>query len=145
MADNLLEEFDIKEVGTAYVPPEKPRKSSAPVLFRVVVDDHDGRGERLLTTWYRCRDMADYSASLYIRDGSVGPDSTVTVQSSYTAVDGKVTWHTQAVAQRPRGDKWKHYCETHEFCEHCGQVVQKGGVVCGLKWNSLQVQNQQSG
>lgn len=145
MADSLLTEFEIKEIATAYVPPAKPRKSAAPVRFRVVVDDHDGRGEKLLTTWYTSCDIAECAASLYIGDGSVGPDSTVSVQSSYTAQDGTVTWHTQTVVQRPRGEKWKHYCETHEFCEYCGQVVQKGGAACGLKWSSLQTQNQQRG
>ena len=104
----------------------KKSRSVEPVRFQSVVDHHDGTGEHRLTGPHKHKEAAEEMAALLIVDGRVSRDATVTVQSSHTAADGTVTWHDQTVVQRPRSAKWKAYCESHTFCDKCGQVVSKG-------------------
>lgn len=103
---------------------QKP-KSTEPVRFRGAVDHHDDTGLHHFAGPYRYKEVAEDMARLFIADGRVSRDATVTVQASHTAADGTVTWHDQAVVQRPRGEKWKAYCASHTFCDKCGQVVPK--------------------
>lgn len=104
----------------------KKPKSATPVRFRAVIDHHDGTGEKVLTAESLSYEVVEFDVVLTIRDGHIPADTTVTIQSSYTAADGTVTWNTQNVMQRPRGDRWKAYCESHTFCDQCGQVIRKG-------------------
>lgn len=101
-------------------------KSTEPVRFRGIVDHHDGTGAHVLTGPHKHKEGAEGMSRLLIDDGRVSRDATVTVQSSHTTADGTVTWHDQTVVQRPQGEKWKAYCESHTICNHCGQVVPKG-------------------
>lgn len=101
-------------------------KSIETVLFRAAVDHHDGTGLHYFAGPFRHKEVAEDMARLLIADSRVSRDAAVTVQSSHTAADGTVTWHDQTVVQRPRGEKWKAYCESHTICNHCGQVVPKG-------------------
>lgn len=112
------------------IPPVKPvsdkkPSSTEPVRFRGVVDHHDETGEHVLTGPHKHKEVAEDMSRLFIDDGHVSRDATVTVQSSHTAADGTVTWHDQVVVQRPRSKKWKEYCESRTFCNHCGQVIPK--------------------
>lgn len=108
------------------LPTTKKPLSTEPVRFRGVVDHHDGTGEHVLTGPHRHKEVAEDMSRLFIDDGRVSKDATVTVQSSHTTAAGVVTWHDQTVVQRPQGEKWKAYCIAHTICNHCGQVIQKG-------------------
>lgn len=113
-------------VTPVFALPQPPRsKSIEPVLFRAVVDHADGTGQHPFAGPYKHKEVAEDMATLLSNDGRVSRDATLTVQSSHTAADGTVTWHDQTVVQRPRGERWKAYCESHTFCDACGQIIPK--------------------
>lgn len=101
-------------------------RSTQPVRFRVVVDNEPLGSLRIISADHDSIEVAKFDAELAIRKREVAADDLVVVQSSYTDLAGVTTWYDQYVAQRPRGEKFKEYCEKQAACarcESCGQVL----------------------
>lgn len=100
-------------------------RSTRPVRFRVVIDNEPLGSIKVISTDHDNIEVAKFDADIAIRKKEVSPDDTVVVQSSYTDKAGVTTWYDQHVAQRPRGKKFKAYCESAacEKCESCGQPL----------------------